>query len=90
TTAMHWQVHKHGAHHFREALGTKGGNRMEVAVAIGADPAITFSAVAPLPDDFDEMMFAGFVRGRPVEMVKCKTIDLEVPAQSEIVLEGYV
>jgi len=63
---------------------------MEVAVAIGADPAITFSAVAPLPDDFDEMMFAGFVRGRPVEMVKCKTIDLEVPAQSEIVLEGYV
>jgi len=92
TTAMHWQVHKHGAQHFREAreARSEGQNRMEVAVAIGSDPAITFSAIAPLPDDLDEMMFAGFLRGRPVDMVRCKTVNLEVPANSEIVLEGYV
>ncbi len=90
TTAMHWQVHKHGAQHFREARQAGGERRMEVAVAIGADPAVTFSAIAPLPDDLDEMMFAGFLRGRPVEMVPCKTVGLEVPANAEIVLEGYV
>jgi len=92
TTAMHWQVHKHGAQHFREAREgrAEGQNRMEVAVAIGSDPAVTFSAIAPLPDDLDEMMFAGFLRGRSVEMVRCKTVDLEVPANAEIVLEGYV
>jgi len=92
TTAMHWQVHKHGAQHFREARETRsdGTRRMEVAVAIGSDPAVTFSAIAPLPDDLDEMMFAGFLRGRPVEMVGCKTVNLEVPANAEIVLEGHV
>jgi 4-hydroxy-3-polyprenylbenzoate decarboxylase len=63
---------------------------MEVAVAIGADPATMYSAILPLPPDLDEMMIAGFLRSKPVEMVKCETLDLEVPAQAEIVLEGYV
>ncbi len=92
TTAMHWQVHKHGAQHLREAREARsdGAERMEVAVAIGSDPAVTFSAIAPLPDDLDEMMFAGFLRGQAVEMVRCKTVNLEVPANAEIVLEGFV
>ena len=94
TTAMHWQTHKHGAHHFREAQrleNASGSQRhIEVAAAIGSDPAVTFSGIVPLPDDLDEMMFAGFLRREPVEMVPCKTVDLEVPANSEIVLEGYV
>jgi 4-hydroxy-3-polyprenylbenzoate decarboxylase len=94
TTAMHWQTHKHGAQHFREAGRVEGGSgeegRIEVAVAIGADPAVVFSGIAPLPDDLDEMMFAGFLRRKPVDMVSCKTVDLEVPANAEIVLEGYV
>ena len=94
TTAMHWQTHKHGAHHFREAqkLENAPGNprQIEVAAAIGPDPAVTFSGIVPLPDDLDEMMFAGFLRRKPVEMVPCKTVDLEVPANAEIVLEGYV
>ena len=64
--------------------------RMEVAVAIGSDPATMYSAILPLPPDLDEMMIAGFLRGSPVEMVKCQTVDLEVPANSELVLEGYV
>ena len=63
---------------------------MDIAVAIGADPATMYSAILPLPPDLDEMMLAGFLRGKPVEMVKCETSDLEVPANSEIVLEGYV
>ena len=63
---------------------------MDVSVAIGADPATMYSAILPLPPDLDEMMIAGFLRGKPVEMVKCETNDLQVPANSEIVLEGYV
>ena len=63
---------------------------MDVAVAIGADPATMYSAILPLPPDLDEMMIAGFLRESPVEMVKCETCDLEVPANAEIVLEGYV
>jgi 4-hydroxy-3-polyprenylbenzoate decarboxylase len=59
-------------------------------VAIGSDPATMYSAILPLPPDLDEMMIAGFLRGSPVEMVKCQTVDLEVPANSELVLEGYV
>ncbi len=92
TTGMHWQIHKHGAHHYREArhMAAEGNRKMEAAVAIGADPAVTFSAIAPLPDDVNEMMFASFLRGSPVEMIHCKTVDLEVPAQAEIVLEGYL
>src|SRR2546421_8796475 len=66
------------------------GARMDVAVAIGADPATMYSAILPLPPDLDEMMISGFIRGKPVEMVPCETSDLEVPANAEIVLEGYV
>ena len=86
TTGMHWQTHKQGAEHFRRLKG----KRMDLAVAIGADPATMYSAILPLPPDLDEMMISGFLRGKPVEMVKCETCDLEVPAQAEIVLEGYV
>ena len=94
TTAMHWQTHKHGAQHFREATRMAGHSpqkhRIEVAVAIGCDPAVVFSGITPLPDDVDEMLFAGFLRSQPVELVTCKTVDIEVPANAEIVLEGYV
>ncbi|MBI3896475.1 MAG: menaquinone biosynthesis decarboxylase [Acidobacteria bacterium] len=90
TTAMHWQIHKHGAEHFRRASQMKKSGRMEVAVAVGTDPAVTFAAMAPLPPDLDEMLFAGFLRGKPVEMLRCRTVDIEVPATAEIVLEGYV
>jgi 4-hydroxy-3-polyprenylbenzoate decarboxylase len=88
TTGMHWHVHKVGARHYAEY--EKRGERMPVAVALGGDPAITYSSTAPLPEDFDEMIFAGFLRKSPVEMIGCKSIDLEVPADAEIVLEGYV
>lgn len=90
TTGMHWQTHKQGAEHYRRRMKDGGSNRMEVAVAIGADPATIFSAILPLPPDIDEMMIAGFLRGKPVEMTRCETVDLEVPANAEIVLEGYV
>ena len=94
TTGMHWQTHKQGAEHYRRmsALGHSKSEikKMDVAVAIGADPATMYSAILPLPPDLDEMMIAGFIRQKPVEMVKCETVDIEVPAQSEIVLEGYV
>ncbi|HVF88915.1 MAG TPA: menaquinone biosynthesis decarboxylase [Blastocatellia bacterium] len=89
TTGMHWQIHKHGAQHFRN-LRRSGGGRLEAAVAIGADPVTVFSAILPLPEDLDEMMIAGFLREKPVEMVKCETVDVEVPANAEIILEGYV
>ena len=88
TTGMHWHVHKVGARHYAEY--ERRGRRMDVAVALGGDPAITYAATAPLPEDFDEMIFAGFLRKAPVEMVQCKTIDQQVPADAEIVLEGYV
>ncbi len=68
----------------------RSGNRLEVAVALGCDPAVTYAATAPLPPDVDEMVFAGFLRGSPVKLVRCKTVDLAVPASAEIVLEGYV
>ena len=90
TTGMHWQTHKQGAEHYRRMQASGTTKRMDVAVAIGADPATMYSAILPLPPDIDEMMIAGFLRSKPVEMVKCQTCDLEVPAQSEIVLEGYV
>ena len=90
TTAMHWQLHKHGAEHFRWLDRQGKGRRMEVAVAIGADPVTMFSGVLPLPEDLDEFLFAGFIRRQPVELVKCETVDLEVPSEAEIVLEGYV
>lgn len=89
TTGMHWHIHKNGADNFRDTKAA-GGEKIEVAVAIGADPVLTYAATAPLPRDVDEMVFAGFLRHKSVEMVKCKTVDLEVPAGAEIVLEGYV
>ncbi|MBV9505709.1 MAG: menaquinone biosynthesis decarboxylase [Acidobacteriia bacterium] len=89
TAGMHWQTHKQGAEHYRR-IEHHGRKRMDVAVAIGADPATMYSAILPLPPELDEMMIAGFLRQSPVEMVKCQTSDLEVPANAEIVLEGYV
>jgi 4-hydroxy-3-polyprenylbenzoate decarboxylase len=90
TTGMHWQKHKQGAAHYRHLLVEGKQARMPVAVAIGADPATMFSAILPLPPEIDEMLMAGFLRGRPVEMVRCETSDIEVPANAEIVLEGYL
>jgi 4-hydroxy-3-polyprenylbenzoate decarboxylase len=90
TTGMHWQTHKQGAEHYRRLVKEGQQKRMDVAVAIGSDPATMYSAILPLPPDLDEMMIAGFLRSKPVEMVKCETSDIEVPANSEIVLEGYV
>src|SRR5580692_6314075 len=72
------------------AMGNLKGSRLEVAVAIGTDPATTFAAIVPAPPEVEEFMIAGFLRGKPVEIVKCETVDLEVPAHAEIVLEGYV
>ena len=90
TTGMHWQTHKQGAEHYRRLLKEGKSKRMDLAVAIGADPAVMYSAILPLPPELDEMMIAGFLRGKPVEMVKCETVDIEVPANAEFVLEGYV
>ena len=122
TTAMHWQIHKGGAEHFRVLAreagmsaaagmppkaesgrpfegrlrpplppgGAAQSRRLEVAAAIGADPITMLAGVLPLPPDLDEFLFAGFLRRQPVELVACETIDLEVPAEAEIVLEGYV
>ena len=89
STAMHWQIHKTGARHFRRAKGL-GLCRLDVAVALGGDPALTYAATAPLPDGIDEWMFAGFLRKRAVSTIKCKTVELEVPADADFVLEGYV
>ncbi|MBI3794216.1 MAG: menaquinone biosynthesis decarboxylase [Nitrospinae bacterium] len=88
TTGMHWHIHKDGAHNFHDYK--KAGKRMPVAVAIGTDPATTYSATAPLPRGVDELMLSGFIRNKPVRIVKCKTIDMWVPADAEIILEGYV
>jgi 4-hydroxy-3-polyprenylbenzoate decarboxylase len=85
STFMHWQIHKDGR---MDYLATDG--RLDVAVAIGLDPVTAYSASAPLPKHIDELMVAGFLRGEAVELVKAKTVDLEVPANAEIVLEGYV
>ena len=89
STAMHWQVHKTGARHFRRARELDLP-RLDVAVALGGDPALTYAATAPLPDGIDEWMFAGFLRKRAVGTVRCKTVDLDVPADADFVLEGYV
>ncbi|MDI9610076.1 MAG: menaquinone biosynthesis decarboxylase [Archaeoglobales archaeon] len=89
TTGMHWQIHKHGAEHFRKCREL-GKDRIEVAVAIGVDPAILYSATAPLPEGVSEFAFAGFLRRKRVDLVDCETVDLQVPATAEIVLEGYV
>ena len=90
TTGMHWQTQKHGAEHFRSARSRHGTGRLEVAVAIGADPATALAGILPVPPDLDEFMFSGFLRRDAVDLVACETVDLEVPANAEIILEGYV
>ncbi len=84
-TGMHWQRHKHGRAH-AQALGSK----VPAAVAIGTEPVLTYAATAPLPPVLDEFAFAGLLRGKPVELVRAKSVDLMVPAEAEFVLEGYV
>ena len=88
TTGMHWQRHKGGAQHHR--LAERLGKRLEVAIALGPDPTLAYSATAPMPEGLDEFLLAGFLGRRRVELVKGITIDLEVPASAHIVLEGYV
>jgi 4-hydroxy-3-polyprenylbenzoate decarboxylase len=85
STYMHWQIHKDGR---ADYLATDG--KIPVAVALGLDPVTAYSASAPLPKHIDELMLAGFLKGEPVELVKAKTVDLEVPANAEIVLEGTI
>jgi 4-hydroxy-3-polyprenylbenzoate decarboxylase len=85
---MHWQIHKRGAQHYEILKEQK--KRIEVAVIIGTDPSTVFSAVAPVPEGLDKFLFAGITRKKGIKLVKCKTVDLYVPANSEIVLEGYV
>jgi 4-hydroxy-3-polyprenylbenzoate decarboxylase len=86
--AMHWQRHKTGAAHWREMA--EKGERMPVCIVVGADPASMYSASAPLPPNIDEFIFAGFLRKAPVKLAKAVTCDLEVPADAEIVIEGYI
>ncbi|PYJ24581.1 MAG: menaquinone biosynthesis decarboxylase [Verrucomicrobia bacterium] len=88
TTGMHWQIHKVGARHGKRYY--ERSERMPVAVTLGGDPVYTFAATAPLPDGLDELLFAGFLRRKSIELVRCKTIDLDVPADVDFVLEGYV
>jgi len=88
TTGMHWHPHKGGAQHYRVA--EERGEKLPVAVALGPDPATIYAATAPLPEDLDEMMLAGFLRKKPVELVPCLTVDLMVPASSQFIIEGYV
>ncbi len=88
STGMHWHIHKGGAQHYRGFRRKR--ERMPVAVALGGDPATIYAASAPLPEDVDEMVFAGFLRKQPVDLVRCRTIDIEVPAHAEVILEGYV
>ncbi|MBI2206093.1 MAG: menaquinone biosynthesis decarboxylase [Candidatus Rokubacteria bacterium] len=85
TLGMHWQIHKGGAEHER-----RGQDRMPVAIALGGEPVMTYAASAPLPPGIDEIVFAGWLQGAGIELVRCRTVDLDVPANAEIVLEGYV
>lgn len=85
---MHWQIHKRGALHYE--MNKENSRKTEVAIVIGADPATVFSAVAPVPEGLDKFLFAGITRKKGIDLVKCRTIDVEVPATAEIVLEGYV
>mgnify|MGYP003693720219 CR=1 FL=1 len=88
TTGMHWHLHKVGARHFLHQKERAG--KLELAVCLGGDPAMIYAATAPLPDQIDEILFTGFLRKKGVELVKGITIDVEVPANSDIVIEGYV
>jgi 4-hydroxy-3-polyprenylbenzoate decarboxylase len=88
TVGMHWQIHKDStAHH---AVAERRGERLPVAIAFGCDPAVTYAASAPLPSDIDEYLFAGFLRGERVELVDCLSVPLQVPANAQIVLEGWL
>src|SRR5437588_9951549 len=86
TTAMHWQVHKVGARHGKRYY--ERNEKMPVAVTLGGDPALSFAATAPLPDGLEEILFAGFLRRKSIEMVRCKTVNLEVPADADLVFEA--
>ncbi len=88
TTGMHWHVHKTGARHYEQYK--RAGKRMPVTVCIGGDPAYTYAATAPLPDGIDEYLLAGFLRKKPVKLVRCLTNELEVPSDCDFVIEGYV
>jgi len=88
TTGMHWQLQKVGARHGRRYYET--GTRMPVSIFLGGDPVFTFAATAPLPDGLDEFLLAGYLRKKSVELVKCETNDLEVPANADFIIEGYV
>src|SRR6185503_19406216 len=88
TTGMHWQLQKVGARHGRRYY--ESGTRMPVAIFLGGDPLFTFAATAPLPDGLDEFLLAGYLRKKSIELVKCETNDLEVPANADFVVEGYV
>lgn len=88
TTGMHWHLHKVGARHFQHQKESAG--KMELAVCLGGDPAMIYAATAPLPDQIDEILFAGFLRNKGVKLIKAVTIDVEVPADTDIVIEGYV
>ncbi|MCX8012182.1 MAG: UbiD family decarboxylase, partial [Desulfobacterota bacterium] len=88
TTGMHWQIHKDGRRIFSQYQ--KKGERMEVAVVLGGDPILTYAATAPLPPEVDELLFASYIKKNPIELVKGITIDLEVPAQADFVIEGYI
>jgi 4-hydroxy-3-polyprenylbenzoate decarboxylase len=88
TTGMHWQRHKGAAQHYRVA--ERLGRRLDVAVALGPEPVLPYCATAPMPEGLDELLLAGFLARRRIEMVSCVTVELEVPASSHIVLEGYV
>ena len=88
TSGMHWQIHKGGAQHHRKAMAR--GERLPVSVAVGCDPVVVFAAACPLPPDTDEMLLAGLIRGRGVRLVKSRTNDILIPAEAEIVFEGYV
>ena len=88
TTGMHWHLHKVGARHYQQQKEKAG--RLDLAVCLGGDPAMIYAATAPLPDQIDEILFTGFLRKKSVELIKCVTVDIEVPANSDIVIEGYV
>ncbi len=88
TCAAHWQIHHDGAEHCRGY--EKAGEKMPVALVLGADPTVSYAASAPLPPGVDELLFAGFLRKKAVETVKCVSIDMTVPAEAEIVVEGFV
>ena len=88
TTGMHWHLHKVGARHYQRQKETAG--RLELAVCLGGDPAMIYAATAPLPDQIDEILFTGFLRKKSVALIKGITVDVEVPADSDIVIEGYV